>query len=63
MSPVFDHKRTDGRSDDMRATHVSDAKHKLIFAVTLADDRQTTENDRMCTLLRPRQLGEYESSH
>ena len=62
-SPVFDDECTDGGGDDLRAAHVSHTKQQLILAIASTDDSQTTEHDRVCSLLGPRQLGEYETSH
>jgi len=47
----------------VRSTHVADPEQQLVLVVAFTDDRQPTEHNRVRSLLRPSQLGEYESGH
>ena len=47
----------------MRLSHIADSEQKTVLHVSLADDRVTTEHQRVSSLLRSRQLGEDDSGH
>jgi uncharacterized metal-binding protein YceD (DUF177 family) len=59
--PVADDDRPQADSEDVGPLHVSDSEHETMLTVATADDRVPTEDDRLRSRLRTRQLREYDA--